>query len=110
MSIPILDLTAPLVCLPHLLVHVSHLQYPNNPTIVHYNVKSFIAKKEILFADLNGFDILAFTETWLSPTVDSADLLFPSYRTPFKRHRPNDPRGGIILYIKSDIFATERPD
>ena len=79
--------------------------FTNNLKIVHYNVQSFITKKDILFAYLNGFDILAFTETWLSPTVDTADLLFPSYHTPFRRDRPR-----ILLYVKSDLFATERPD
>ena len=44
-----------------------------NLKIVHYNVQSFYGKKDILYADLHNFDILAFTETWLTHNIDSAD-------------------------------------
>jgi len=78
-----------------------------NLSLVHYNVQSILNKKDILFGD---YDILAFTETWLNPNIYPSDLLFPSFHTPFRRDRQSDPHGGIIVYVKSDIFVFERRD
>ena len=38
---------------------------PNHPLFVHYNVQT-VSKLDILYTELIGIDILAFTETWLS--------------------------------------------
>ena len=81
-----------------------------NLSLVHYNVQSILNKKDILFGDLRNYDILSFTETWLNPNINSSDLLFPSFHTPFRRDRESDPHGGIIVYVKSDIFVLERRD
>ena len=48
--------------------------FAHDLTIVHYNLQSFLTKKGILYADLNNFDIIVFTEIWLSSTVDTNDL------------------------------------
>lgn len=53
----------------------SSLNTSNNLSFVHYNVQSILPKLEILHAELIEFDILAFTETWLSPTDNPDDLL-----------------------------------
>jgi len=80
-----------------------------NLSLVHYNVQSILKKKDILFGDLRNKDILAFTETWLNPNISSSDLLYPSFHSPFRRDRESDPRGGLIVYVKSDIYVLERP-
>ena len=50
------------------------LSLNHNLSFIHYNVQSVFAKLDILQAELIDFDILAFTETWLNPSVDSDDL------------------------------------
>lgn len=80
------------------------LNLSHNLSFVHYNVQSILTKLDTLYAELYEFDILAFTETWLSPAVDSADLLLESYCDPERKDRPGDSHGGIMIYIKEGIF------
>ena len=63
-----------------------------------------------MYAELYEFDILAFTETWLSPAVDPTDLLLESYCEPERKDRPGDSHGGIMIYIKEGIFYKRRKD
>ena len=72
-------------------------------SFVHYNVQSVLPKLDILHAELLEFDILAFTETWLSPTDNTDDLLLQSYNRPERKDRVDDSHGGVILYIKEGI-------
>ncbi|MES9883416.1 MAG: reverse transcriptase family protein [Sedimenticola sp.] len=79
-------------------------------SIVHYNVQSFLHKKDILYAELSDFDILCFTETWLSAEISSDDLLFTRYSVPFRQDRAADPHGGILLYVNEQLHAVRRGD
>ena len=81
-----------------------------NLSIIHYNVQSCLNKKDILYGDLRNYDVLSFTETWLDAYTSSSDLSFPLFHIPFKRDRPNDAHGGILVFVKSDIFVVERRD
>ena len=54
----------------------SSLNLNHNLSFVHYNVQSIFSKLKILQAELFDFDILAFTEIWLSPSIDINELLF----------------------------------
>ncbi|MCG7870185.1 MAG: hypothetical protein JAY74_27935 [Candidatus Thiodiazotropha taylori] len=56
------------------------------------------------------FDILAFTETWLSASVDTDDLLLESYNQPERKDRVGDNHGGVILYVKETLFYKRRDD
>lgn len=57
----------------------SSLSLNHKLSFVHYNVQSILSKLEILHAELVDFDILAFTETWLGPSVSAEDLFLQSY-------------------------------
>ena len=46
----------------------------HNLSFVHYNIQSISSKLDLLHVELVHFDILAFTETWLSASVDTDDL------------------------------------
>ena len=59
----------------------SSLDLAHNLSFVHYNVQSILSKLEIFKAELFEFDILAFTETWLSPSTDTSELLLHSFNT-----------------------------
>ena len=89
------------------------LRSPNlshNLSFVHYNVQSILNKLDILEAELFEFDILAFTETWLNPTVQSDDLVFQTFHKPERKDRRSDHFGGLLLYVKSGIFYKRRSD
>ena len=83
--------------------------FRSNLSIVHYNVQSFIHKRDILFAELSEFDIIGFTETWLDDNVTLDLLRFDSY-IPFRRDRPGDKHGGILVFVRDNIPAQRRYD
>ena len=88
----------------------SSLNTSHNLSFVHYNVQSVLPKLDVLHAELLEFDILAFTETWLSPTDNTDDLLLQSYNRPERKDRLDDSHGGVILYIKEGIHYKRRND
>ena len=79
-------------------------------SFVHYNIQSIVPKLDILTAELSDFDILAFSETWLSPTVTSEELFILSYHPPERKDRIGDSHGGVILYVKDTLHFTRRHD
>ena len=73
-------------------------------------VWSLVPKLDLLTTELSEFDILAFTETWLNPSVPTNDLTIDSYRIPERKDRQGDSHGGVILYVKNNIHYTRRQD
>ena len=63
-----------------------------------------------MYADLCSFDILAFTETWLDNSTSTSDIAFANYQIPFRKDRPTDRHGGVIVYVKDTLSARRRPD
>ena len=86
------------------------LSLNHNLSFFHYNVRSVFAKLDILHAELIDFDILAFTETRLSPLIDSEDLSLISFNKPERKNRIGDSHGGVILYVKTGIHYKRRAD
>ena len=86
----------------------SPLDLTHNLSFVHYNVQSIFSKLEILQAALFKFDILAFTETWLNPSVDTDELLMHSYSTPERKDRAGDTHGGVMIYYVKDCLHYKR--
>jgi len=80
-----------------------------NLSIIHYNVQSFFNKRDILYRDLRNYDVLSFTETWLDANTHNHQS-FPLFHSPLRRDRHNDAHGGILVFVKSDIFVVERGD
>ncbi|MES9992837.1 MAG: reverse transcriptase domain-containing protein, partial [Candidatus Thiodiazotropha sp.] len=89
---------------------ISSLDLTHNLSFVHYNVQSIFSKLEILQAELSDFDILAFTETWLGPSIDTSDLLLHSYNTPERKDRVGDNHGGVMIYVKDSLYYKRRAD
>ena len=82
----------------------------NHLSVVHYNVQSSVPKLDLSTTKLSDFDILAFTETWLNPSVTTSDLTFDSYKIPERKDGSGDSHGGVILYVKNNIHYTRRHD
>ena len=81
-----------------------------NLSFVHYNVQSILPKIDLLHAELIEFDILAFSETWLHPDIDTDNLLLEQYQVPERKDRNADNHGGVIIYIKEGIHYKRRAD
>ena len=81
----------------------------HNLSFIHYNVQSILNKLDILQAESTEFDILAFTETWLSPQTDTADLELATYFRPESKDK-DDGHGGVILYVKETLRYKRRAD
>ena len=72
-------------------------------------MQSILNKLDILQAELSEFDILAFTETWLTPQIDTDELELATYFKPERKHRETG-HGGVILYIKETLRYKRRAD
>ena len=90
----------------------SSISLNQNRSFVHDNVQSIVNKLDILQAELLDFDILAFTDTWLSSAVSTNDLMLQSYNIPERKDRTGDPHGGVIVYciLYNGIFYKRRED
>ena len=86
------------------------LNYTNYISTVHYNVQSIRYKLDLLLAEFSQFDIISFTETWLSGNCPTSDLIFPSYYAPERKDRISDRYGGVMVYIKDSISYIRRND
>ena len=79
-------------------------------SFVHYNVQSLVTKLDLLYTELNEFDILAFTETWLNQSVLQEDIQLHSYCLPERKDRRGDSHGGVIIYVKDTLHYVRRND
>ena len=79
-------------------------------SFIHYNVQSILHKLDIIHSELHDFDILAFSETWLNPSVPDSDIILTNYNTPERKDRISDGYGGVVVYVKNNIAYTRRKD
>ena len=79
-------------------------------SFVQYNVNSIVNKLDILSTELMDFDILAFSETWLHPNIQTTDLLIQNFKPPERKDRVTDPHGGVMIYVKDTLFYKRRHD
>lgn len=79
-------------------------------SFIHYNVQSIANKIDILTTELSEFDILAFSETWLHPSIKTEDLLMQSFKPPERKDRARDHHGGVMIYVKDTIHYKRRND
>lgn len=79
-------------------------------SFVHYNIQSISTKLDILSTELSEFDILAFSETWLSPSILTEDIYLDSYLPPERKDRTGDNHGGVMIYVKDTLYYKRRLD
>ena len=84
--------------------------FQNYLSLVHYNVQSLLLKIDIIETELTKYDLLCFTETWLSPNVLDNDVLLTGFKAPIRYDRPNDAHGGVAVYIKESLYSKRRSD
>ena len=81
-----------------------------NLSMVHYNVQSFSNKLDSIEEEFSDFSIISLTKTWLSDSIQTDNLKFSNFQTPFRRDRAGDRHGGILVYVKRDILCKRRPE
>ena len=71
----------------------------NHLSFVHYNMQCLVLKIDISVTEPFEFDILAFSETLLNPSVLSQDVHIQTFREPECKNRVGDSHGGVVLYV-----------
>ena len=84
--------------------------FEKNFSLVHYNVQSLLNKTDQIQMELPHFDIIALSETWLSPTTDDNNIKLIKYQHPFRKDRQTNTNGGVIVYTRSNIPCKRRQD
>ena len=87
----------------------SSLHLSNCLSMVHYNIQSIFNKLDLISAELNNFDILTFSETWLGNSTNTDDIAIPSFHLPERKDR-QDNHGGVLIYIRDTIKYRRRQD
>ena len=84
--------------------------FEDNFSVVHYNIPSLYTKTDQLQIELSHFDIIALSETWLSPHIKDTDIMFLNYQSPFRKDRLNNNYGGVIVYVRDNLPCKRRFD
>ena len=80
-------------------------------SVVHNNIRSLPNKTLFIEAELNSFDIITLSETWLHDNIPNENLHIKGYLPPIRRDRPeNVGHGGVAIYVKEDLICKHRPD
>ena len=79
-------------------------------SIMNVNIQSLNPKLDILTVVAQTYDVLVFTETWLSSNVSEEDVETPNFKKPF-RYDINDRLGGAVaIYVRDTLHAIPRND
>ena len=81
-----------------------------NLSIIHLNIQSLLPKISSLEVEMQSYDILIFTETWLSPRISNGDICIPNFNPPYRKDRLGRQGGGVAIYTRIRIPSIERQD
>ena len=70
-----------------------------NLSFVHLNVRSLLPKLDHLSVELQNYDIIALTETFLDDSISNEKVHIPGFQKPIRRDR-NRHGGGVVIYCK----------
>ena len=70
--------------------------------MVHTNTRSMYKKRQDIFDQLNGIDIVSMSETWLHEEYDD-DLIVWDGMKMYRQDRPGKKGGGIAVYVRDDL-------
>lgn len=74
----------------------------SNIRLIHNNVCSVLPKLDIIFNELNEYDIIAITESHLDKSVVDTDIELDRFQPPVRLDR-NRHGGGVMLYVKNNL-------
>lgn len=79
----------------------------NHLAFVRYNVQSIISKLNLLVSKFLEYDILAFSETWLNPTISIDDLYMQSRSLSVLLNANMESvivMAGFHIYVKESLY------
>ena len=82
----------------------------HNLSIIHLNIQSLLPKISIVEVETQSYDILIFTESWLSPRISHDDICIPNFDPPYRKYRLGRQGGGVAIYTRIGIPSVERQD
>ena len=65
---------------------------------------------EFLDVEMQKYDILIFTETWLTPQTPDDDLFISNFESMYRKDRRDQIGGGVAIYIRTSIQTVRRHD
>ena len=84
--------------------------FNQNLSIMHLNIKSLLPKLDILEAEMQQYDIVVFTESWLNPNISNNDIRIANFDPPYRKDRDNRIGGGVAIYVRKGVTSTRRDD
>ena len=84
--------------------------FSHNLSILQLNIQSLLPNLYILETEMQPYDIVVKTETWLSPKTTDDDLLISNFSRPYRRDRIDRPGGGVAIYIRHGLHSVLRSD
>jgi hypothetical protein len=57
------------------------------------------------YVELQKFDIMCFTETWLNTNVANQNISLDNFQSPFRKDRVDRLGGGVTIYVKNDYHV-----
>ena len=54
--------------------------------------------------------IITLSESWLSHTDSNSSIHLPRFHERIRLDRPNDPHGGVAIYVKNYLYCKPQPD
>ena len=101
-----------------MLLLISGSVHPNpepssvNFSIAHLNARSLnVSEKpgEIsVLASVYGFDVFAYSKTWLNFSMANDSIVIPGYNYPTRKDRVDKHGGGVAIYGKDHIAVKRR--
>jgi len=78
------------------------------------NSRSIVNKREELelIVEQEAYDVIGVVETWLTNSIDNAEIELAGYQI-FRQDRVNQDKtrgGGVLFYVKEDINVVQRDD
>ena len=92
------------------LANSNSLASVGNINILHLNIQSVLPKLDILETEMQNYDILVFTETWLSPQINNDDILITNFNRPYRKDSLGRLGSGVAIYTRVGISSVERTD
>ncbi len=77
---------------------------------MHLNIQSLRPKLDLLEIESQPYDVLVFTETWLSREISNDELSIPNFGPPFRCDRPDRLGGGVAIYLRDYLHGILRND
>ena len=77
--------------------------------IAHSNINGLRNIIDDISVNISEYDIICVSETKLNEHFQTINLLIDSYQYPIRKDRNINNGGGLLIYIKNNIFYRHRP-